>query len=78
MNVTFETEYLQIMDLVKQLSVNQMEKLIAETKIMLEEETIKNDIPSFQEFLLTAPTMSDQQYELFLENRKTFNQWRTK
>jgi len=74
MNDAFKTEYHQIMDLVKQLPVNQMAKLIAETRIMLEKEINKNDIPSFQEFKLTAPTMSDEQYELFLETRKRFNQ----
>jgi hypothetical protein len=33
---------------------------------------------NFQKFLLKGPVMSDVQYDVFKENRKAFNKWRSK
>ncbi len=31
---------------------------------------------TFQQFLLTAPVMSDEDYQFYLEKQKDFNQWK--
>ena len=30
----------------------------------------------FQKFLLTAPVMSDEEYQFYLEKRQDFNKWK--
>ncbi|ANI88918.1 hypothetical protein A9P82_06185 [Arachidicoccus ginsenosidimutans] len=75
-----DIKYEQIVELVKQLP----ESKIVQLKSFLEKKNSsknkasaqkKNDL---QTLLLNGPTMSDEQYETFLQNRKMFNQWRTK
>ena len=53
--------------------------ILKKTKIT-EQEQVNNDNTTnkFQEFLLTAPTWSDEEYNNFSENRKLFNQWKIK
>ncbi|MEY4904183.1 MAG: hypothetical protein RLZZ292_1998 [Bacteroidota bacterium] len=79
MELKIEIGYDQVVDIIKQLPINQVARLLVDTKGILEQQ--KNplkDITSFQQFLLSAPTMSEKEYDIFLENRKLFNQWRTK
>lgn len=59
-----------------QIIVNQIVKLIIDAQSILEEEEKSENIASFQAFLLTAPVMSDEQYDSFVESRKMFARWR--
>ena len=70
--------YKQLLNLVKQLPAEQIEKLFEETRHLLAKRKKEPDTQSFQEFLLSAPSMTDKQYESFLENRKRFNEWRNR
>lgn len=78
MEMKIQLDYGQVLEIVKQLPINQMAKLTYDIKEILEVDTPKQDANAFQKFLLSAPTMSDEDYETFLENRKKFNQWRMK
>ena len=40
---------------------------------ILPEVKVESEINTLQSFLLTAPQMSDNQYDSFLENRKNWN-----
>jgi hypothetical protein len=76
MELKLDLNYPQILNLVRQLPVNQIAKLLVDAQSILEEEKKSETVASFQAFLLTAPVMSDEQYDSFLENRKMFAQWR--
>ncbi len=64
--------------IVRQILVNQIDILIMDDKNILKQEQPKEDVTSFQAFLRSAPVMTDEQYETFLENREMLNQWRMK
>ncbi|MEZ4776484.1 MAG: hypothetical protein R3D00_25130 [Bacteroidia bacterium] len=78
MELKIKIAYEQVIEIIRQLPVNQIARLLVDAKGILEKEKPHEDISAFQRFLLTAPTMSDEQYEMFVENRKMFNQWRKK
>jgi hypothetical protein len=78
MEVKMNIEYPQLLELIKQMPVNQLNKLIVDVKSILENERKVENTTTFQEFLLKAPTMSKEQYEVFKENRKLLSQWRNK
>jgi len=78
MELKIDIAYEQVLDIVKQLPVNQIARLLVDAKNILEKEKSKEHTSDFQQFLLTAPRMSDEQYETFLENRKMWKQWRAK
>ncbi|MCU0444442.1 MAG: hypothetical protein MUE85_05940 [Microscillaceae bacterium] len=78
MEVKINLAYEQVLEIVKQLPANQIHKLLTDAKIISESEKSTAKSSDFQKFLLSAPTMSDEQYEDFLKNRAKFNQWRTK
>jgi hypothetical protein len=67
--------------IVRQLLINKINKLLNDTLHILEEKKQKTPDHSsekFRDLLLSAPTISDEQYHTFLENRKMFNKWRGK
>ena len=78
MELKINLEYEQLLGLVKQLPAAKLVQLKSELSNNLIDEKSKSEISEFQDFLLRGPVMSDAQYEQFLENRKWFNQWRTK
>ena len=78
MELKIQIGYDQVLEIIRQLPVNQVEKLIFDTKLFLDQEKPQKNTTSFQKFLLSGPTMSNTQYDTFLENRKYFNQWRAK
>ncbi len=79
MEVKINLAYQQILEIIKQFPISQVQKLLIDTQNVLEEKKVQKNTSSFDnDFLLSAPTMTDQQYEEFLENRKQFNQWRKK
>ena len=76
MVLTLDIGYNQVLHLVNQLPANQIVKI----KYELSENTIakkaKSEISDFQKFILSAPVMSDEQYDNFNQQRQHFNQWR--
>ncbi len=78
MELKIKIAYDQVLDIIRQLPVNQVARLIVDAKNILEQEQPKEDVTSFQAFLRSAPVMTDEQYETFLENREMLNQWRMK
>jgi len=77
MKLTLELGYNQIFNLVCQLPANQIAKIKYELSENSIAEKAKKEISDFQKFILTAPIMSDEQYDNFNEQRTYFNQWRT-
>jgi len=77
MELTLNLEYAQIINLIKQLPANQIEKI----KKDLTEDFIltktKSETSEFQKFILAGPVMSDDQYQNFKQRRQEFNLWRT-
>ncbi len=78
MEFKIDIGYEQLLRLVKQLPAAKIVQLKSELSESLIENKSKSDNTEFQNFLLQGPVMTDNQYEQFLENRKWFNQWRTK
>jgi hypothetical protein len=75
MQLTVDINIEQLIQILRSLPANQREKIKSELNKSAIQDKNRN---SFQEFLLKGPTMTDSQYEEFLENRKKMNQWRTK
>jgi hypothetical protein len=76
MELTLDIGYNQVWHLVNQLPANQIAKIkyeLSENSIV---EKSKREISDFQKFILSAPTMSDEQYDNFNQQRQHFNQWR--
>jgi len=73
MELKIEINYEQVLEIVRQLPTNQIARLVIDAKTILEREKSRETRSDFQQFLLTAPRMSDAQYETFLENRKMWN-----
>ena len=79
MEIKVNLAYQQLLEIIKQFPASQVQKLVIDAQNVLEKKKVQKNTPSFDnDFLLSAPRMSDQQYEEFIENRKQFNQWRTK
>ena len=77
MEIRLELDYSQIFHLVSQLPANQIAKIKHELSEINIAEKAKEEVSDFQQFLLSAPVMSDEQYNDFQQQRKHFNQWRT-
>lgn len=78
MELKIDLGYDQLLRLVKQLPAAKIVQLKSELNDSFIENKLKTDNSKFQQFLLNGPVMTDTQYEQFLENRKWFNEWRTK
>ncbi|GHV72526.1 hypothetical protein FACS1894201_02200 [Bacteroidia bacterium] len=76
MQLTVNIGYDQIVNLVKQLPANQIEKIKQEFTQEYIKAKARAEISEFQEFLLSGPVMSEQQYKEFNENREHLNAWR--
>jgi hypothetical protein len=76
MQLTVNLGYDQIVNLVKQLPANQIEKIKQEFTQDYINAKAQTEISEFQKFLLSGPVMSDQHYKEFKENREHFNAWR--
>lgn len=75
MNLILEVNIEQLIERLKLLPANQIAGIMAELEKSIEDKTDKGHT-DFQEFLLKGPIMSDDQYDVFIENRKIMNQWR--
>jgi hypothetical protein len=78
MDLTVKIGYDEILDLVKQLPASKIKQLQAVINQDFISKKAKQEISTFQEFLLKGPVMSDEQLEQFNENRNAFSLWRTK
>ncbi|MFP4557259.1 MAG: hypothetical protein ACLFNU_10340 [Bacteroidales bacterium] len=75
MQVSVNINIEQLIQIIKNLSKEEQEKLMDELK-KPKESTAKSG-SNFQDFLLNAPTMSDDEFNQYVENRKRISQWRT-
>ena len=78
MQLTVDIPYEQLIDIIRHLPANQLAKIKSDLEHAVAVNNAKTEKINFQEFLLKGPVMSDIQYSAFRENRKAFNQWRTK
>ena len=76
MQLTADISIEQLINTIKQLPTNQIEKIKSALNDGVTTEKTKSDISEFQKFLLSGPVMTDEQYNQFKENRKNFNEWR--
>lgn len=78
MQLTVDIKYDQLIDIIRHLPANQLARIKSDLENTVYANGAETDKSEFQEFLLRGPKMSDDQYSIFKENRKVFNQWRSK
>lgn len=78
MQLTVNIKYEQLIDVIRKLPANQLAKMKADLDLTLAKTKVDIDKTDFRKFLLSGPVMSDDQYSAYKENRKAFNQWRSK
>jgi 3-methyladenine DNA glycosylase Tag len=78
MQLTVNIPYEQLIDIIRHLPANQLEKIKSDLQNTVGINQVENEKADFQKFILKGPVMTDLQYSAFKENRKTFNQWRSK
>ena len=77
MELKLNIGYQELIELIKQLPVNQLRKLKADINLIMPDKETNPEKFKLQEFLLKGPVMSDDQSQDFLANRKHFSAWRT-
>jgi hypothetical protein len=80
MELKLHVGYEQILQLVRQLPFREKQELTheLEKELQAEEPLTKGEMPELSDlytFLLSGPTMSDEQFNAFQELRKNFQQW---
>jgi hypothetical protein len=75
MQVSININIDQLIQIIKNLSHEEQEKLMNELKKPNAGRVQSKS--EFQQFLLKAPTMSDEEYSIYSETRKRITQWRT-
>jgi hypothetical protein len=78
MELKLNIGYQELVELIKQLPANQIKRLKTELALIEKDHPMEDEGSDFQEFLSKGPVMEDDQYQVFLSNRKYFNSWRTK
>jgi len=78
MQLTVDIKYEQLINIIRHLPANQLEKIKSDLEKMVAVDKSEFGKTDFQEFLLKGPVMTDVQYSAFKENRKASNQWRSK
>ena len=78
MQLTVNIQYEQLIKIIRHLPANQHARLKSDLDDNIAESKSETERAEFQNFLLKGPIMTDAQYDAFKENRKVFNQWRTK
>ena len=76
MELTMNIEFGQIMHLLGQMPAKQVAKIRNEFSELYVAEKAKAEVTDFQQFLLSAPVMSTEQYSNFSEQRQHINSWR--
>lgn len=75
MQVSIDVNLEQLLLLIKNLPEEQLIKIQEEINKTLRVKTSEKKA-DYLEMLIQAPTMSEEQYQQYKENRKSFNQWR--
>lgn len=78
MQLTVDIPYEQLINIIRHLPANQLAKIKTDLENIVAVDKDESGKIDFQEFLLKGPVMTDVQYSAFKENRKSFNQWRSK
>jgi len=78
MQLTVDIPYEQLIDMIRHLPANQLAKIKSDLEDAVAMDKAETGETDLQEFILKGPVMSDAQYSVFKENRKAFNQWRSK
>ena len=74
MQVQVDIEFNQLVQIAKKLPAKQWTKLKAEVDMQSKSTEIVSEL---EEFLLTAPTFTQKQFDEIAKTRKAINQWRT-
>ena len=78
MDLTVKIGFAEVLKLVKQLPASKIKELQVAINHDFISKKARQEITSFQEFLMEAPVMGKKEFEEFNKNRKAFNQWRVK
>jgi Ca2+-binding EF-hand superfamily protein len=78
MQLTVNIQYEQLIKIIRRLPANQRAKLKSDLDNNIDESKSETEKTDFQKFLLKGPVITDDQYDAFKENRKAFNQWRSR
>ncbi|MCR9098845.1 MAG: hypothetical protein NXI25_02765 [bacterium] len=78
MELKLNIGYQELVELIKQLPANQIKRLKTELALIEKDHPTEDGGSDFQEFLSKGPVMKEEQYQVFLSNRKYFNAWRKK
>ena len=78
MQLTVDIKYEQLINIIRHLPPNQLEKIKSDLENIVAVDKSETGKTDFQKFLLKGPVMTDVQYSAFKENRKAFNQWRSR
>jgi len=76
MELMLNISYAQVANLIRQLLANQIAKITNEFSENYIAKKAKTEISDFQQFILSCPVMSDEQYSSFKQQREHFNVWR--
>ncbi len=76
MEVKLDLNFDQVIELIKQLPASQLAKLKMELSDSFLKKKSKKDLSKLQDFLLNAPVMSDEQFEVYQKRRKELSKWR--
>lgn len=68
--------YEQVLKFIQQLPVNKLLQLRSALDAKLDKPKAVQEVSDFQQFLLSAPVMTDDELSEFRENRMYLNQWR--
>jgi hypothetical protein len=77
MHVSIDINIEQLLVLIRSLPEDQLVRLQHEINSSLQEKSKENK-DKYLEMLLHAPTMSEEQFVAYQENRDKINQWRNK
>jgi hypothetical protein len=70
-------DFIKLLAIVRQLPEHQLDQLLVYIKDNRTQDKTVQDKSPFQELLLSAPVMTDTQYQSYLELRKSMTSWRT-
>ena len=76
MELTMSVEFAQIVHLLGQMPAKQIAKIKNEFSEAYIAQKAKTEVSDFQQFLLSAPIMSEEQYTNFNNQREHINLWR--
>jgi hypothetical protein len=76
MELSIQVDYQQLVQLIQQLPKQHFEQLKHDLVGGQLSAQPKMDKLQFKDFLMSGPVLSDEQFNIFQENRQHFNTWR--